>query len=115
MSEGMVMTQNMGDAAEAKKWATIVYLLQALSFLVGITAIAGVIINYIKRDDVRGTVAESHFNWQIKTFWWSLAWAVLGMISLSIFIGAFILLANTIWVIYRIIKGWLRLNDNKPV
>jgi uncharacterized membrane protein len=93
----------------------IIYALYALSFLTGLSAIAAIIINYVKRDDVKGTVLESHFNWQIRTFWWGLLWGVIGFITMFIGIGFIILAANAIWIIYRIIKGWLRLNDGLAV
>ncbi len=95
--------------------ATAVYALQAVGFLVGVTFIAAVVINYIKLDDVAGTPYESHFRWQIRTFWWGLLWSVVGWITVWIFIGFVILGANAIWVIYRIVKGWLNLNDGKPM
>lgn len=98
-----------------KKVATLVYALQAASFLLGVTFIVGVIINYVKKEDVVGTWLESHFRWQIRTFWFSLLWAVLGVITAMIVVGYFIIIANLIWVIYRIVKGWLRLNDGKPM
>jgi len=87
------------------------YLLQALTFFTLVTFIASVIVAYIKKDDARGTYLESHFRWQIATFWWSLLWSVLGFVLSIVFVGYFILLALSIWMLYRIIKGWLRLND----
>ncbi len=98
-----------------KNLVLLVYILQAAAFLVGISSIAGIIINYLKRDEVRGTWLESHFNWQIKTFWWALLGFVVGAILLIVVIGGLIMLATTIWVIYRIIKGWLAYNDGKPL
>jgi uncharacterized membrane protein len=92
-----------------------VYVLQAASFLIGITFLVALIINYVKRPDVAGTYLESHFTWQIRTFWYGLLWGVLGFITLFIVIGYFILLANTVWILYRVIKGWLRLFDGQPV
>jgi uncharacterized membrane protein len=92
-----------------------VYALQAASFLIGITFLVALIINYVKRPDVAGTYLESHFTWQIRTFWYGLLWGVLGFITLFIVIGYFILLANTVWILYRIIKGWLRLFDGQAV
>lgn len=69
------------DAEESlRKLAGLVYGLQAASLLVGVTAIAGVIINYLRRGQVQGTWLESHFTWQIRTFWWSLAWCILGVV-----------------------------------
>ncbi|MCG6887608.1 MAG: hypothetical protein LJE74_10390 [Proteobacteria bacterium] len=93
----------------------IIYLLQALGYLTLLSYVAAVIINYVKIDEVRGTWLESHFQWQIRTFWYSLVWYIIGAVTFVIIVGYFILIANTIWVIYRIIKGWLRLLDNKSM
>ena len=98
-----------------KNLAQIVYILYALSYFTGLTAIVGIIINYVKLEDVSGTWLESHFRWQIRTFWFGLLWAVIGMAALFILIGMAILFANFCWIIYRIVKGWLNLNDNKPM
>ncbi|MDI9244812.1 hypothetical protein [Marinobacter sp. CHS3-4] len=95
--------------------AVAVYILQALSFFVGgVTGLAGVIVNYIKLDDVRDTWIEPHFRWQIRTFWIGLLWGVIGLMTIFILIGWLILLAISIWVIYRIVKGALALNDGLP-
>jgi len=99
----------------AKTITTVVYALQAVAFLVGITALVAIIINYVKRGDVQGTWLASHFKWQIRTFWYSMLWAVIGFVLLFVFIGYLVLMANVVWVIYRIVKGWLRLVDNKPM
>lgn len=93
----------------------LVYALQALVFVTLVTPLAGVVVNYVKREDVVGTFYESHFRWQIRTFWWSLVWSALGVVTLIILIGKLILLAVTVWYIYRIVKGWLRLVENKPM
>lgn len=94
--------------------AVLVYILQALSFFLGgISGLVGVIINYVKMDDVGGTWIEPHFRWQVRTFWIGLAWSVIGLITLPIIVGWFILLGISIWVIYRIVKGALALNDGK--
>ena len=94
---------------------TVVYALQAASILVGVTYLIAVIVNYIKLSDVQGTWLESHFRWQIRTFWFFLLWTVLGALTLGLGIGYFILVANSVWFIYRIIKGWLSLNDGKEM
>lgn len=99
----------------AKTLTTIIYALYAASFLVGITAIVAIVMNYVKKEDVAGTFLESHFRWQIRTFWFALLWCAAGAIMMLILVGWFVLAANGIWVIYRIVKGWLRLNDNKPM
>ena len=104
------------ELTSLKTITTVVYALQALSFAFGVTALVGLIINYVKRDDVAGTIYESHFNWQIRTFWWGLLWGVLGSILIFAFgLGLVVLFVAWIWAIYRVVKGWLKLNDGKPV
>ena len=99
----------------AKNDTTLIYALYAASILIGITSIVAIVMNYIKKEDVAGTFFESHFRWQIRAFWFGMLWGVLGAITFFLVIGWFVLIANVIWVIYRIAKGWLRLNDNKPM
>ncbi|MGZ8172414.1 MAG: DUF4870 family protein [Methylobacter sp.] len=94
---------------------TFIYALYAASYFVGITAIVAIVMNYVKKDDVAGTFLESHFRWQIRTFWFGVLWGVLGAITMVFIIGWFVLVADGIWIIYRIVKGWLRLNDGKPM
>ena len=103
------------DLQSLKNIATAVYALQAVSFLLVITYFIAVMLNYIKRDDVRGTWLESHFRWQIRTFWFGLLWFALGGLTFFIVIGWAILFAASLWLIYRILKGWLNLNDGKPM
>ena len=100
---------------QIKDLTQLVYVLQAACFLLGITYIVAVIVNYVKRDSVRGTWVESHFRWQIRTFWFSALWFVVGCLTLVIIVGGFILAANCIWVIYRIVRGWLALNEKQPM
>lgn len=93
----------------------VVYGLQAASLIIGVTLIIALIINYVKRSEVKGTWLETHFKWQIRTFWWSLLWGIVGFVSFYFLIGIPIVIAAGIWFIYRIVKGWLRLNDQKPM
>jgi uncharacterized membrane protein len=87
------------------------------AFLSGWPSIIAVIINYVKRSDVRGTWLDSHFSWQIRTFWYALLWLVVGGVLFATIVGipiAFaIWLATGIWVLYRIIRGWLGLGSQK--
>ena len=93
------------------------------SFLFGWPSIIAVIINYVKRADARGTWLESHFSWQIRTFWWSLLWAII--ISIVSFPLAFLLIGLVtwpvglfilgVWAIYRIAVGWSRLSSRRTV
>jgi uncharacterized membrane protein len=110
-----VAVANAENERSAKSVTTLIYALYAASFLVGITAIVAIVMNYIKKDDVAGTFLESHFRWQIRTFWFGLLWSVVGIVLMVVLVGWAVLFANTVWMIYRIVKGWLRLNDNKPM
>jgi uncharacterized membrane protein len=89
------------------------------SFLFGWPSIIAVIINYVKRGEARGTWLESHFSWQIRTFWYALLWSVVAvliaftLIGLPVTVVMFVVLG--IWAIYRIARGWLRLNDRQPM
>jgi uncharacterized membrane protein len=105
----------MADEKSLKTLTTVVYALQAAGFLAGITWIVAVVIDYVKRDEAKGTWLESHFSWQIRTFWWGLLWGAIGVITFVIIIGWLILIADAIWIVYRIVKGWLYLNDGKPI
>ncbi|HET9977550.1 MAG TPA: hypothetical protein VFQ20_08955 [Burkholderiaceae bacterium] len=110
------MEKTAEQLASLKSLTLVVYVLQAASVFVGITAIVGVIINYVKRDEAAGTVYESHFDWQIRTFWWMLVWSVLGFILIfALGLGLLVWFVAGIWAIYRVVKGWLKLNDNLPV
>lgn len=100
---------------QTKTLTIVAYALQAASFIVGLTFLIAVIINYVKRADVCDTWLESHFRWQIRTFWFCLLWGFIGAFLSSVIIGFFILLANAIWVIYRIAKGWINVADNKSM
>ena len=106
---------NQNGLDSLKTITTVVYILQALSFFTGITFIAAVVVNYIKKEDVQGTWLESHFLWQIRTFWYGFLWGAIGVALFVFVVGYFILIANTIWLLYRIIKGWLRLSEGKEM
>lgn len=130
---------NAGRPVDASlvTYTNVIYALHALSVLIGLTSawtivgsfvfglpsIVAVIMNYARRSDVRGTFLESHFGWQIRTFWFALLW-VLVILALSLplmlvlvgfltfWIGYVIL---GVWVIYRIIRGWAALGDRRSV
>jgi uncharacterized membrane protein len=74
------------------------------------------VINYVKRDDARGTVYESHFDWQIRTFWWGLLWTLVGTVLVfALGLGLIVLGVVYVWLIYRIVKGFLKLTEGRPV
>jgi len=88
-------------------------------FLGSVPSIIAVILSYVKRGDARGSWAESHFRWQIRTFWFALLWMVIAVLLIVTLIGAPVglamLITVTIWLIYRIARGWMRLFDKQPV
>jgi uncharacterized membrane protein len=128
-----------GQPADASlvSYTHVIYALHSLSVLIGLTSavtivgafvfglpsIIAVIMNYARRSEARGTFLDSHFSWQIRTFWFALFW-VLMIFALSlplmlILIGfltwglGYVILG--VWVVYRIIRGWLALRDMRPV
>jgi uncharacterized membrane protein len=101
--------------ASLKTLTTVIYGLYALALFAGLGAIVASVLNYIKREDVQGTWLESHFRWQISTFWWSVLWAIVGALTWIILLGWIVWGVAGIWYIYRIAKGWLNLNENKPM
>jgi len=111
----------------------VIYALHALAVVIGITtfhtivfsfvgglpSIIAVIMNYARRSATRGTYLESHFRWQIRTFWYALLWAVVcGMVMVTIIgipLAIIGLAALGVWIAYRVIRGWLSLRDHRPM
>jgi uncharacterized membrane protein len=89
------------------------------AFLTGWPSIIAVILNYVKRSEVRGTWLDTHFSWQIRTFWFALLWVLIGAALFTTVVGipvAVVLWVGTgIWVLYRIIRGWLALVSEKTL
>jgi uncharacterized membrane protein len=89
------------------------------SFIGSVPSIVAVILNYVKRGDARGTWADSHYRWQIRTFWFALLWFLIAWALIVTILGALIgvpiLVVLTAWLIYRIARGWLRLRDRRPM
>ena len=113
--------------------AHLVYALHSVSILIGVLtaafivtmfvsgfpSIVAVIVNYVKRNEARGTYLESHFRWQIRTFWFAVVWVLVGLVFfvtiIGFFIGWAIWIATGLWVIYRVVRGWLALKDRMPM
>lgn len=89
------------------------------AFISGWPSIIAVIINYVKRDATRGSFLESHFRWQIRTFWFAVVWVLIALLLAFTFIGIPVAIAIAwvagLWVLYRIIRGLLRLLDNRAM
>jgi uncharacterized membrane protein len=113
--------------------ANLVYGLHALSialgvltawtvvgaFVFGIPSLVAVVLNYVNRDQARGTWLESHFRWQIRTFWYALLICLVAAMFFVTIVGIpiawAVLFGAGIWVIYRVVHGWMKLSDRKPV
>ena len=125
--------QDGNDLDGPRAWCHVMYGLHALSVALGVLtsativwtfvsgwpSIIAVIINYVTRDRVRGTWLESHWRWQLRTFWFALVWiAVAGVLMLTLigFPAAIVVIAVTgLWVLYRVIRGWLAVPDRRAM
>ena len=116
-------------------WTQAIYALHAFSLVIGIVGAAtvvgafltgwpsliAVILNYVKRNDVHGTWLESHFRWQIRTFWYGLLWVSLCVLFIVVTFGIGIVIAWLpllfvgFWFVYRVCRGWLRLRDGRSM
>ena len=116
-------------------WTQAIYALHAFSLITGIFGVAtvigafltgwpsliAVVLNYAKRGDVRGTWLESHFRWQIRTFWYGLFWVSLCLFFVFVTFGIGIIVAwlplaiVSLWFIYRVARGWLALRDRRTM
>jgi uncharacterized membrane protein len=133
------MTSPLPTAASTERslvnWTTLIYALHAFSlvtgilgtatvigaFLTGWPSIIAVVLNYVKRGDVSGTWLDSHFRWQIRTFWFGALWVVLcgALVVLTLGVGLIVvwlpLAIVALWFVYRVARGWLRLNSRRPM
>lgn len=89
------------------------------AFLTGWPSIIAVVLNYLKRGDVRGTLVESHFSWQIRTFWFAVLWAAVAMVIAVTVVGLplawLMAVLLGVWVLYRIARGWLALSAGRTM
>ena len=89
------------------------------AFLSGWPSIIAVVLNYLQRSEVRNTYLDSHFSWQIRTFWFAVLWIVLAVALAVTVIGIplawMVAVMTGLWVIYRIIRGWLALTAGKSM
>ncbi len=135
MAEERVITGRIEPRESLITWTHAVYALHALSLVTGIIGVAtvagaflfgwpsiiAVILNYVKRSDARGTWLESHFRWQIRTFWFGLLWVALCALFVVATLGVGLLIVWApfglvgLWFIYRIARGWIQLKDRRPM
>jgi len=117
------------------RWTHLIYALHAFSLLTGIVgaatvvgafltgwpSIVAVILNYVKRREVRGTWLESHFRWQIRTFWFGVLWIslcvlfIVGTLGIGLLVVWLPIILVGVWFIYRVARGWIALNDSRAM
>lgn len=118
MAQELVLDQQLQSTKNLAWW---LYVMHGISFVFSLGAFSWIplILNYVKRDDAAGTFVYSHHRWQIRSFWWYLFWMVTGGILFMTFVGIplawLVWTAAWVWKAYRLIKGLLDLNDNKPM
>lgn len=105
----------MPNLRSLKLYTQVTYLVWVISFFTAVPIFIAAILDYIKKDDARGTWLESHYRWQIRTFWFAILWYIVGGITIPILIGFGILALTHLWMLYRSVKGWLRLNEGRPM
>ena len=135
MADERVVAGQIEPGESMVTWTHAIYALHALSLIVGIAGVAtvagaflfgwpsiiAVILNYVKRNEARGTWLESHFRWQIRTFWWGLLWVLLCALFVVATLGIGLLIVWMpfgivgLWFIYRIARGWIQLKDHQPM
>lgn len=124
MADDLVPSRMSRDDTDSlRKVALLDYLLHiaGLVFSMGLLSVVALIINYVKRDDATGTIYRSHMDWMIATFWWTLFWVVVSFVPalllsfLSFGLLSFLFLIPCFWFLYRMLKGLLRLIDQRPV
>jgi uncharacterized membrane protein len=127
--------QAVGAERSLVNWTTLIYALHAFSlvtgilgtatvigaFLTGWPSIIAVILNYVKRSETTGTWLESHFRWQIRTFWYGVLWVGLCGVVVALTLGLGLLVVwlplalVAVWFVYRIVRGWMRLGARRPM
>jgi uncharacterized membrane protein len=130
-----VLVPTLEPTSSLIRWTQLIYALHAFSlltgivgaativgaFLVGWPSIIAVILNYVKRGDVRGTWLESHFRWQIRTFWFGLLWVSVCVLFVVMTLGIGIIIAWLpialigLWFVYRIVRGWMALSERRAM
>ncbi|GAA4401041.1 DUF4870 family protein [Quisquiliibacterium transsilvanicum] len=123
MPDDLVQMPGSRESQETlRRVALFDYVLHIAGLLLsmGLLSVVALIVNYVKRDDARGTIYESHMNWMISTFWWTLFWLVVSFIPslvlsvVSFGLLSFLFIVPGLWYLYRMIKGLLRLLDGRP-
>jgi uncharacterized membrane protein len=107
-------TRAHASRRDGRAAAHIMYALYAASIVTAVPMLIGAIVAYLGRRDARGTIYAGHLTWGIRTFWWTLLWVIVGTILTLVLIGWLILGLVWLWFVYRTVRGWLLLFDDRP-
>jgi uncharacterized membrane protein len=103
------------DRREPSKFVPMaIYICYLASFLAGITGLIGVVLAYVNRGTGPAWL-ETHYHYQIRTFWIGLVFSVLGLVLTLVVVGWLVVLATAVWLILRCAKGLTWLDRNEPV
>lgn len=105
----------MSETDNSRQTLLITYILFAVGIFIGITSLVAIVISHLKVGSAPNEFIRSHYQWLIRSFWFALIGAIIGWVTVFIFIGTIILVVVGLWYIYRIVKGFLAFNDNKPI
>ena len=108
--------QTTESGTDPKTWAMIVWGLYIASYFTAfITLVVGVVIAYVKRDELAGTPFESHMTSAIRTFWISLIGYIISGVLMLVLIGFLLVAVVFVWQLFRIIRGMIRAIDGRPI
>lgn len=103
------------QAVSNQNMAMIIYILYLVGFLIGLSALVGVILAHVNVNSEQDPILKSHFSYQIRTFWWGLLWVFIGALTSIILVGYLVLLGWFIWTLIRCIKGLSALNRQEAI
>lgn len=115
MTDSSTQMPSSAAASDLRTLTIVCYVLYFIALISGITALVGVIIAYVKKNDSRGTIYESHLDNLISVFWVALVGCIVGFVTVWVLgLGILILIGVFVWYLYRTIKGFIAVMDNKP-
>lgn len=115
MSETEIMSTPIASSpSDAGNMPMITYVLYLVGLLIGPATLVGLIMAYVAKGDAPEW-AQTHYRWLIRTFWISLVWGVIGVVTAFLVIGYVILLVGVVWYLVRVIRGFVAMQKKQPI